>query len=124
MHAACTASTRRLPLPRAASPRIVCPPIDSRQGASAFNQPLSFNTSSVTDMGSMFAVRSSSCSASYLRRGRPPPAAPRPVYLAPHRIPFFRLSAERPGVQPDAELRHIQRHRHGHHVLGGGSAGG
>jgi hypothetical protein len=30
----------------------------TRQGASAFNQPLSFDTSSVTDMGYMFDVRS------------------------------------------------------------------
>ena len=33
--------------------------VDSRQGASSFNQPLSFDTSSVTTMRSMFNVRSS-----------------------------------------------------------------
>ena len=32
----------------------MCPRFDSRQGASAFNQPLSFDTSSVTNMGLMF----------------------------------------------------------------------
>ena len=44
--------------------RIVFPPLVSRQGASAFNQPLSFNTSSVIDMNYMFSVR-----------GLPPPSA-------------------------------------------------
>ena len=41
-------------LPPRSSPRTVCPPFDSWQGASAFNQPLSFDTSSVTNMQSMF----------------------------------------------------------------------
>ena len=46
---------RHLPGPELAlSPRTVCPPFDSRQHASAFNQPLSFDTSSVTNMGVMF----------------------------------------------------------------------
>ena len=36
-----------------------CPPFDSRQYATVFNQPLSFDTSSVTDMRGMFYVRSS-----------------------------------------------------------------
>eukprot|EP00964_Phaeocystis_antarctica_P069348 scaffold42116_cov53-Phaeocystis_antarctica.AAC.2 len=37
--------------------------------------------------------------------------------LAPHRMPCFRLSAVRNSVQPAAELRHLQRHNHGRHVL-------
>ena len=37
----------------------VCLSFDSRQGASAFNQPLSWDTSSVTYMRTMFGVRSS-----------------------------------------------------------------
>eukprot|EP00964_Phaeocystis_antarctica_P069245 scaffold42036_cov45-Phaeocystis_antarctica.AAC.4 len=37
--------------------------------------------------------------------------------LAPHRMPCFRLSAGRVGVQPAAELRHLQRHKHAGHVL-------
>ena len=41
------------------SPRIVCPPFESRQGARAFNQPLTLDTSSVTDMSWMFYVHSS-----------------------------------------------------------------
>ena len=32
--------------------------LSTRQGAAAFNQPLSFDTSSVIDMNGMFAVRS------------------------------------------------------------------
>eukprot|EP00964_Phaeocystis_antarctica_P034027 scaffold19348_cov52-Phaeocystis_antarctica.AAC.2 len=41
-------------LPARTLPRIVCPPFDSRQLASAFNQPLSFDTSIVTNMWGMF----------------------------------------------------------------------
>ena len=59
----CTLCAPRSPatsrLPARTSSRTVCPPFDSRQSASAFNQPLSFDTSSVTDMGWMFYVRSS-----------------------------------------------------------------
>ena len=39
-------------------PRIACPPFDSAAKASAFNQPLSYDTSSVTTMSYMFYVRS------------------------------------------------------------------
>ena len=42
------------PTPRPASHVL----LSTRQGAYAFNQPLSFDTSSVTDMNEMFAVRS------------------------------------------------------------------
>ena len=224
----CTLGAPRSPatsrLPVCSLPRIARPSFDSLQGASAFNQPLSFDTSSVTDMGgvfygasafnqplsldtssvtnmfAMFYVRSSprpapslqsspplhaACTAvgrhlwrapglhlashhmpfsrlwagrvgvqpaaelrhlqrhnhvrhvlrallpvpcpqsavepspaRCVRRGRPPPAAPRPAYLAPHRMPFFRLSAGRVGVQPAAEPRHLQSHEHGRHVPG------
>ena len=58
VHAACTATTLHALPPL--SPRV--PPSTclcvTRQGASAFNQPLSFDTSSVTEMGNMFDVRS------------------------------------------------------------------
>eukprot|EP00964_Phaeocystis_antarctica_P105728 scaffold70720_cov60-Phaeocystis_antarctica.AAC.2 len=79
-------------------------------------------------MGSMFTVRSSPCPAFNLQssprlhaahaavaRHLPPPGT---LHLAPHRMPSVRLSAARVGVQPAAELRHLQRHRHGRHVLG------
>eukprot|EP00964_Phaeocystis_antarctica_P131836 scaffold95826_cov48-Phaeocystis_antarctica.AAC.1 len=55
------------PPDRYASPRIVCTPFDSRQLATAFNQPLSFDTSSFTTMDSMFSVRSSPRPAPYLQ---------------------------------------------------------
>eukprot|EP00964_Phaeocystis_antarctica_P100068 scaffold65777_cov53-Phaeocystis_antarctica.AAC.1 len=44
-----------------------------------------------------------------------PPPGPQPIS---HRMPSCRLSAERVGVQPAAELRHLQRHNHVPHVLG------
>ena len=94
-------------------------------GASAFNQPLSFDTSSVTDMLGMFHVPRALppvCSRALpytLRASRSPAALPPPgPHLPPHRMPSFRLSAARVGVQPAAELRHLQRHQYGLHVLG------
>ena len=57
VHAAYAAAAPRLPAsrftPRPASHAL----FSTRQGASAFNQPLSFDTSSVTDMVQMFYVR-------------------------------------------------------------------
>eukprot|EP00964_Phaeocystis_antarctica_P109345 scaffold73835_cov49-Phaeocystis_antarctica.AAC.1 len=72
MHAPFTAVASRLPA--RTSPRIVYPPFDSRQRASAFNQPLSFDTSSVTTMAYMFYVRSSPCPAPNLQSHPPHPA--------------------------------------------------
>ena len=51
-----------------------------------------------------------------------PPPPPRPLpppspHVVPHRMPSVRLSAARVGVQPAAELRHLQRHEHERHVL-------
>ena len=104
-------------------------PFDFRQLASAFNQPLSFDTSSVTNMDYMFWVRSSPCPTPNLHSRalsctlpapRSPAASPacRPACLAPHGMPSFRPSAARVGVQPVAELRHLQRRGHEPHVLG------
>ena len=121
----------------------MCPRFDSRQAAYAFDQSLSFDTSSVTDMNGMFYVRSSPaalplriepsrtrCVHRCRYRCRPPSPASRPAQLAPHRMPSFRLSAERvarrcdhgarlssAGVQPATKLRHVQRHNHGLDVL-------
>ena len=53
LHAACTAVARHLSRFQARTP-----PLYSRQLTSSFNQPLSFDTSSVTNMGHMFYVRS------------------------------------------------------------------
>ena len=108
-------------------PRIVCALISTRQGASSFNQPLSFDTSSVTDMSWMFCVRSprvpwppafSRAFPVHTPLAPPPlhaasrPAPPRP---ASHTPAFD--SAARYGFQPAAELRLVQRHEHGLHVL-------
>ena len=72
LHAACAAVVRRLlPADWYASPCTACPPFDSSQKASAFNQPLSFNTSGVTDMREMLAVRSSPCPALNLQSSSP-----------------------------------------------------
>ena len=53
-----------------------------------------------------------------VHRGRPPPpasrSAPRP---ASHALLSTLGTAGREGVQPAAELRHLQRHEHGRHVL-------
>ena len=51
-------------LPARTSPRIACPSLLTRQYASAFNQPLSFDTSKVTDMHRMWDVRSARALAS------------------------------------------------------------
>eukprot|EP00964_Phaeocystis_antarctica_P121549 scaffold85205_cov60-Phaeocystis_antarctica.AAC.1 len=60
VRAACAAaSTSRPPAVRSASrPESHAPSFDPAQDAYAFNRPLSFDTSSVTDMGYMFWVRS------------------------------------------------------------------
>ena len=78
-------------LPGCSSPRIMCPPFGSRQYAMAFNQPLSFDTSSVVSMFNMFSVRSargpwplaSPCRLRCHRSTRLPPAGP---HLAPHHM--------------------------------------
>ena len=56
----------------------LCPPFDSAQRAAKFNQPLSsFDTSKVTNMGSMFPVRSARalCAPQALSRAFPAHAA-------------------------------------------------
>ena len=101
--------------------------LSTRQSATAFNQPLSFDTSKVTTMRSMFAVRSARAlpplsldsgppRACRLRRRHPAPSR-LPGRTSSHtaRPPFD--SAVRVGVQPSAELRHVQRHEHVPHVL-------
>ena len=56
-------------------------------GAAVFNQPLSFNTSSVTSMSAMFAVRSSLCPAPNLQSSPPLNAACPAVEPATSRAP-------------------------------------
>ena len=100
--------------------RIVSPPFDSRQGAAKFNQPLSFDTSKVTDMGTMFYVCSPRApSSTALSRPHLVHAAfvaatqcpPGPNTSSRIACPPFD-SADRDGVQPSAQLRHVQGHGH------------
>ena len=115
-------------------PRLACALLLTRQGAWAFNQPLSFDTAKVTGgagkrftgMRYMFRVRPrvpwSPSLESDLPRAHaacaattplpPPGPPPRPASHAPS---FD--SAVHAGVQPAAELRHGQGHGHGRHVL-------
>ena len=59
LHAVFAAVARHLPPAGPhTSPCTVNPPLDSPQNAPAFNQPLSFDTSRVTNMLAMFSVRS------------------------------------------------------------------
>jgi hypothetical protein len=115
---ACRLRRRRLTpyrLPARTSPRFACPSLSTRQIASAFNQPLSFDTSKVTSMRSMFYVRSARAlrPSQALNRAFPEnaacaTAAPRPPTSRPappsasHASPFD--SAERVRLQPAAEL--------------------
>ena len=108
------------PTPRPASHAL----LSTRQGASAFNQPLSFDTSKVTDMSRMFWVRyaralcpslESSPPRAHAACTRPTPYIESP---GPHTSPRIACaclpfdSVGRGGLQPAAELRHIQRHEH------------
>eukprot|EP00964_Phaeocystis_antarctica_P067006 scaffold40552_cov36-Phaeocystis_antarctica.AAC.1 len=126
LHAACPAIARRLPPPGPNLAQHRLPSFrNSRQYASAFNQPLSVDTSSVRNMQQMFQARSSPCPAPNLQSSHPLRAActavarrlpPLPGHTFPlHRMPSFRLSAGRVGVQPAAERRHLQRHNHVRH---------
>ena len=100
------------------------------QDASAFNQPLSFDTSSVTDMTGMFAVRSTralapslqlyfswafpvhaACAAATSRNPRLPAHTSSRIACPPSDL------AGRVGVQPAPELRHLQPHEHVPDVL-------
>jgi hypothetical protein len=80
----------------------------TRQHAYAFNQPLSFDTSKVTDIGGMFTVRSARAlaptkalsrafpRACRLRRRRLTPSRLPARNLAPHRMcPSLRLGSSR-----------------------------
>ena len=75
------------------TPYSMCPACDPRQNASAFNQPMSWDTSRVTDMNSMFFVR---CSL----RALPPNLQPRA--LSPARCVHAPLShaASRRAARP------------------------
>ena len=91
-------------LPARTSPRASYVLLSStRQQASAFNQPLSLDTSSVTDMTKMLEVRSARTLTPSIQTAPPcEPLAPPPPHvlpppgphLAPHRMPSFRLGSK------------------------------
>ena len=89
LHAACAAAARKTSLPARMSPSQHAFLL-TRQNARAFNQPLSFDTSSVTDMSDMFRVRS----------GRAPTSTWIPArswsLLAPHYSPLLAHSHHSP----------------------------
>ena len=98
--------------------------LSTRQGTTAFNQPLSFDTSKATDMSYMFYVRSARALRPIPSRVfactllAPPPShtLPPPSPHAAHFVcPLFH-SAGRDGVQPVSEFRHVQCHNHELHV--------
>ena len=96
------------------------PSLWTRQGASAFNLPLSFDTSSVTRMNGMFQVHSAPAHATTpsglpLQRRRLQPFSPGPPAALSACLPLD--SAGHVSVQPAADLRHLQRHDHAVHVF-------
>ena len=78
--------SRPRPTPRSASHALH----STRQDASAFNQPLSFDTSSVTDMNRMFYVRSAHALAPPAFTAGPPRRACRVCTAADQCPPAFR----------------------------------
>ena len=115
-------------LPACMSPPFHASPWTRQNMYSIFNQPLSLETSSVTDMSYMFQVRSArappppspvwTSPARCLRRRRPTPPSRLPARMSPASPCFPFDSAECASVQPAAVLRHVQRHRHELHVPG------
>ena len=100
-HAACTGTTpmpsRHYPLV-ASIPWLPCPesPVVIRQGASAFNQPLHLDTSSVTKMRGMFRVRPSRLPCPLVCRAPQCPAGPSVHRRRPPRSPAASIPPCRP----------------------------
>ena len=117
LHAACPAVGRRLspPGPQLAPHRVPCF-CNPRQVAKAFNHPLNWNTSSVTNMATMFYVRASPLPYTAPQSAVTPLLCLPCTQLAPHRMPCLRPSAASEPVQPAARLRHVPRHEHVPHV--------
>jgi hypothetical protein len=113
VHAACAAAAPRPPASRRAPRPVSHALLSTRQYASAFNQPLSFDTSKVTNMRSMFHVRSARALAPKLALSGAFPVHAACAAAAPRRLPArtsLRIarppfdSAGRVGVQPAAQL--------------------
>ena len=119
LHAANTAAAQpppSLPSRPAHSSASYARPLATRQGASTFNQPLSLDTSNVTNMNRMFKVCALASAST---------AEPFPVHAANSEAahPTTRTSGPasyaRPcdsagceALQPAAELQHYQGHQH------------
>ena len=122
---ACAACATAAPRPPRLPTRIVCR-LSTWQDTTAFNQPLSFDTSKVTRMSLMFYVRSARDLLPSLESAPPRACRLRRRHPSPSRLlartsrrtvcPLLN-SAGRVGVQPAAELRHVQSHNHARHVL-------
>ena len=134
-------ASRSRSAPLQPAPHRVSRACNPRQHAYAFNQPLSWDTSGVTNMQSMFDVRPNPhpqihipAHLVYLLQSaesrpvprtlrvhtagaRATPPAFRGLQLAPHRAPCLRPLAGRDGLQPAAKLGHLRCHKHGGHVL-------
>ena len=106
VHADCVAPTPRPHASRPAPHRASHARLSARQGVTAFNQPLSFDTSKVTDMGYMFDVSSArALTPTALTRALPVHAdcvaathsalTPPGPHLFSHRMPAFRLGSAR-----------------------------
>ena len=111
VHAACAAIG---PLARLAPHPASNACSSTRQSAHEFNQPLSWDTSSVTIMYDMFVVRFVWAPTTF-NRALPLHAA---RYPCPHvSRPAPRLLAARGGVQPaDPQLQYVQGHNHERYV--------
>ena len=116
------------------------PPLDSAQGASSFNQPLSLETSSVTDFTKMFSVRfarsrrschithsvqsgpgspalSAVCSPARRLHGRRPRGATSGLEVASHRklpVPFGRAQTPCPTRTSWSSVAHGRATRPSH----------
>ena len=96
----------------------------TRQSATAFNQPLSLDTSKVTSIKYLFQVHSARALATHSPVGSSLhvawAATPTPSRLLALHIALVVClpldSAVGDGVQPAAESRHVQRHKHELHV--------
>ena len=125
LHAACATAARKTSVPARMSPSQHAF-LWTRQSATAFNQPLSLDTSKVTSMYQMFTVRSARAHATHspVRSSLHVvwAAAPTPSrLLALHVVLIVCLpfdSAVGDGVQPAAESRHVQSHEHVPDVYG------
>ena len=113
-------------LPAHTSPGIVYALLSTRQTAKAFNQPLSFDTSSVTDMRYMFQVRSVHALARPAFTARPSRRACRSRRrraTAPRLLAHTSLRIVRPPFDSAVRNRPVRRQQAAHPLRVGGHLG-